>query len=412
MLFRKLKFNIWDLNFVLLVVGFPFFTMLISDAVASVAFRGFTLLVSIICLYKTGVRIPKNKLIYIFLITLLVDSIQSNYGLFFGEYESSPFIDVKIQFLAFNVGVVWIPLLAFVSGFERINWRSSCLVTFCLLFYTIFVADLNTSSAEVSNDGRYNMGRISTLGFGDNGAYLVLLSVALIVCRKYWLYKYKKFWILALIAGIAVGVFGVAKAGSRGPFLGLVTGLIFLCICLKKRERAILASLVFLLGLFGIFSSPVIQSFAPALYNRMNLTIEEHDMGGRDVLFEEAIDKFIDHPILGSNPVEISANEFSGVHNVYLEVLIATGFILFVLFIGVVLFAVKGSIKKRWLLLRNPGYLFLALMFWFNCARGISGIQFATNAIYNMVFVGLLLILTYGTRLRRDRRIVLSHTPH
>lgn len=416
MLLRKSKFNTWDLNFVLLVIGFPFFTMLISDSTASIAYRGFALLVAIICLSRTGIHLPKNKLISIFLFVLLVDSIMSIYGLFFGEYASSPWMQVKVQFVLFNVGIVWVPLLAFICGFERINWRTSCLVCFWLLFYTILSANINTTATEAMLDGRYNMGRISTLGFGDNGSYLVLLSAALIVCKKLWRHKHKMFWSVVLYAGIAIGIFGVAKAGSRGPFLGLIAGLLFLCICLKAKDRAVLFSLVLVLSLCGIFSKPMMENFAPALYNRMMMTIEDHDTSGRDELFENAIEKFEEHPLWGANPVEISPTQFTSVHNVYLEILVASGIIIFIIFAITWLIIIKNAIINRHLLLKNPGYLFIALLFWFNCARGFSGIQLTTNPLYSMAFVGLAIIIsrrksrnTNMVSLKSDQFFAFSH---
>ena len=45
--------NIWDLNFILTLVGFGFFTTFVDSSLGSIAFRGFALLVALLCLLKS-----------------------------------------------------------------------------------------------------------------------------------------------------------------------------------------------------------------------------------------------------------------------------------------------------------------------------------------------------------------------
>ena len=274
------------------MIGFPFFTILISNSAASIAYRGFALLVALMCLCKTGIRIVHVSTVRLFLIVLLYVSIQALIGVFLGEYASYPYPAVKQMFLMFNVGILWIPLLAFVTGFSMINWNKSVFYIFILLFITILHADLGTVGVEVSTSGRYDMGRLSTLAFGDNGSYLVLMATSLLATRKFWLTKYKIIVIILLVSAVLAGLFGVLKAGSRGPLVGCLFGWLFLVFCMQGRDRVVLLFSIVALIVSGAVSLAKLADFAPALYNRFVLTVEEGDTSGRDELFEEAFARF------------------------------------------------------------------------------------------------------------------------
>ena len=53
---RQLNINIWDLNLVLTIVGFPVFTMLVTTSWSSIAFRGIAVLVALMSLVKTKIH--------------------------------------------------------------------------------------------------------------------------------------------------------------------------------------------------------------------------------------------------------------------------------------------------------------------------------------------------------------------
>ncbi len=393
---QYLKINRWDLNFILTMIGFPFFTILISDSVASIGYRAFALLVALTCLFKTGISIPRVTSVRIFLIVLLYVSCQSLYGVFFGEYEHYPYSGVKFMFLLFNVGILWIPLLAFISGFSRIRWSNAILWTFILLFVTVLHADFRTFEIEAAESGRYDMGRLSTLAFGDNGSYLVLLATSILATRKAWLTKFKTITVLTLVIAILAGVFGIMKAGSRGPLVGCLFGLVFLIYSMKGYDRRIFVALVVLLVASGAISLTKLENFAPVLFNRFEATIEDGDMSGRDELFAEAIARFEEHPIFGSNPVSLSKTQFSTCHNVYLETLVGGGFFIFSLFAFALLCIAIKSFREKKKLQYNTAYLFLFSLFFCNMGRGFSGIMLTSNSIYAFAVVGCGIALYYN----------------
>ena len=390
-----LKINRWDLNLILTIIGFPFFTTLISDSTASIVYRGFALLVALMCLCKTGVQIVRSGTVRSFLFVLLYVSIQALFGLFFGEYADFPYSEVKFLFLLFNIGILWVPLLAFIGGFDRIQWKKVVPLVFLLMLFTVVHADFGTIGAEVSTSGRYDMGRLNTLAFGDNGGYLVMMSAALLATRKSWLTRMNTLVVLMLIIAIIAGLFAVMKAGSRGPLVGCVTGLLFLVYCMRGKDRTILITSIVVLFISGAVSMSKIEEFAPALYSRITMTVEDKDMSGRDLLFEDAYAKFQDNILLGSNPIILERTQFTTCHNVYLETLQGGGIFIFVFFIYALLCVVFGSVKIRGLLLQHSGYLFLFMLFFCNMGRGLSGIMLTSNAIYAFPFTGCCIILYY-----------------
>lgn len=390
-----LKINRWDLNFILTMTGFPFFTILVSNSAASIVYRGFALYVALACLWKTGLKIGRTSSVRLFLIVLLYVSIQALWGVFCGEYANYPYSAVKYMFLLFNVGILWIPLLAFVAGFTKINWGRTIFYTFVLLLFTIIHADFGTIGAEVSVSGRYDMGRLSTLAFGDNSSYLVLLASSLLATRKVWMKQYKSLTVSLLILAVLAGLFGVLKAGSRGPFIGCLCGWMFLFLCMQGRDRMALLVLITALIVSGAVSLAKLERFAPALYGRFVMTLEDGDTSGRDELFEEAMARFEKSPLTGDNPVSLSPTQFSNCHNVYLETLEGGGVVIFALFIVSFLNIVMGSAKLRKALLAHSGYLFLFSLFFFNMGRGLSGIMLTSNTIYAIAFTGCGLLLYY-----------------
>ena len=118
-------------------------------------------------------------------------------------------------------------------------------------------------------------------------------------------------------------------------------------------------------------------------------------MSGRENLFEEAIARFEDNPILGTNPISLSSTQFSTCHNVYLETLQGGGIIVFLFFVYALLSVIFGSVKIRNILLQHTGFLFLFSLFFCNIGRGLSGIMLTSNTIYAFAFTGCGIILYF-----------------
>ena len=386
---KYFKINRWDLNFILTMVGFGFFTSFVDSSVGSIAFRGFALLVALACLFKSKLQIPNNAYIKAFLFAFVYISAQVTVDFYLVDPNAALFSYSRMQSTLYNFGIVGIPMLAYMSGLKNIQWNKTLLITLLLMTITIGMGVRNTFSAEMTADGRFNMNaRVSTLQFGDNAAYLVLLAVSMIM--KSNLIKDIKLLRLISYAAVGLGIWGVAKAGSRGPLVGMSAGLMFLFMCLSKKGKIIIVMIACVASFGGLLSLKILESFAPALVRRFTETVEEGNLGNRDILFDIALQKFSDgiNWLIGTNPYYLELKEFSSCHNMYLEMLVGTGVIGFVFFLYSTLgLGVKGFIN-RYRLSQMPEVYFLFALLFFNIARGMSGIMVISNPILAFSVIG------------------------
>lgn len=381
--------NIWDLNFILTLVGFGFFTTFVDSSLGSIAFRGFALLVALLCLLKSKLEIPNNAYIKLFLFTFVYISTQVTIDFYLLDPSAALFSYSRMQSTLYNFGIVGIPMLAFMSGLKNIQWNKTLLITLLLMTITIGMGIRNTFSAEMTADGRFNMNaRVSTLQFGDNAAYLAILAVSMIMNSQ--IVKDVKWLRLISYGAIGLGIWGVAKAGSRGPLVGMCAGLMFLFMCLSKKSKSIIVMIACGATFGGLFSLKIMESFAPALVQRFTETVEDGDLGNRDILFDRALQNFSEGAnwLIGINPYYLELKEFSSCHNMYLEMLVGTGVIGFIFFIYSTLGLGAKGFMNRYKLPQMPEVYFLFALLFFNIARGMSGIMVIANPILAFSVIG------------------------
>lgn len=395
----KETINLYDINCFLIIVGFPLFTMIVENSTASIVYRAVALLVAIVCLCKSRINISNVGYSKKYLFLLFYISIQLFISLFIGEYSDTIYIIPKYQAILFDIGIVAIPIIALASSMKYLHRRLLCSLLFLSLLFIIIKGDLNTLVADTMTDGRYSLnGRISTLTFGDNSAYLILLSASILFKEKIGGTKLRRLMVYSVLAvGIIAGVYGLAKAGSRGPFVGAIAGLLVLTMYISRKQREVMFFFLICLSFFGLFSLSTLEKFAPVLYERFYDTIESGDSSGRDELFVDALNKLSDNWALGTSPYVLEFKEFSSCHNVYLEMLVGCGVIIGAYFILTYLNYLKSLIVDR-KFLRNIdsfGLFSIALLF-FNSARGLSGIMLIANAIFGASII----LSSYEKRLK------------
>lgn len=377
---RNIPFNIHDLNFILTFSGFAIFTS-ITDSIPSIAYRAFALIVAIICLAVEKFRFGELPMaLKVFLIIVIALDLNTSFHLL---SEDTPFIESRYLALLFIYGVTLIPVLAFVSGYNKIHWGSTLTILEFLLFFTILRGYM--MSLNVDEEGRMSLNeRQSTLAFGDNSGYLLLLSICLLKYSTMIVNHIKRrIWIVFLIVAIAVSVLGMARAGSRGPLVSAVMGsfFIFTALGIRRQMNTIILS-VFFIVVFGI-SMQTLERFAPVLFHRMELTIEEQDTSGRDILFTEAIQKIEENPILGTNPVFLHIDGFNGYHNGYLEVGVGLGIAGLIAYISLCIWILMRLLFYR-NRLKTPVLLFLSSMFFLSATRAMTGAGLLSNSNYTI----------------------------
>lgn len=201
-------------------------------------------------------------------------------------------------------------------------------------------------STEESN------GIINPILIGSYGAFLLLMSLSIFTIRN----GSMKFWKqIFLIFSSIIGMAGVLFSGSRGPLLVVMIGFSFIFWRYVTFYKANTVHVLKVLGLTISLMLGSILALIPII-NKGNVTslvrfgriFSPNENGVKERRYyewEAAIQQYINHPILGDKYV----NAYDGFypHNVYLEVLMATGTIggLF-FFIGFYLCIKK--LKRLW----------------------------------------------------------------
>lgn len=186
------------------------------------------------------------------------------------------------------------------------------------------------------------IGRISQLTYETGEAVISPLALAysgaltIILCLYKLIYenitkKEKTYLLVTIILSFILFFLGSTRGALLAVLLCLLSFLYFGNLRNKLRF-----TFLFILGIPLVIYG--VEATGSAIFKRSQATLETGDSSGREPLWNAAIDEFISNPILGGR-IEVS-NIYP--HNIFLEVLMATGIIGFILFM---IFLLK-SFKK------------------------------------------------------------------
>lgn len=381
--------NIFDLNFLLILVGFPLFTTFVDSSIASIAYRGFALTISLICLYRSGIRFSQFSILtkcLIFVFALFIFRVSLDEIIFNTSIE---FNSSKNNVLLFAYGIVGFPSLALLASYDKLNYKKDLFILFFLLLIFLSIGIKNVG-LDASEERENLNNRQSTLAFGDNGAYLGILSFVML-CKAKEL-NLKKTSLLLFLFGLIICAISIAKAGSRGPLLGFLAALIFLVFHAPKGMKLLFIGGVIWVITLGSVAVLFLARFSPVLYMRIMNSIEHGDSSGRDVLFSQALEQINNNPILGSEPVLLEENgAFSSYHNCYLDIFVGLGIFIGFFYVILILISAFKSLYKKGC---TAFQLFIFGMFWFYLFRALSGVMIVSNAIYVCVVLLTSIFLT------------------
>lgn len=385
------RLNIYDINLILIFVGFPLFTTFVNSSVGSIIYRAIALLIGLSCIIQSHFRVSVskgNKSFILFILIYALLTLKMVYEESLGEDAYTPYIASRNFLLIFCFGVGWVPFLGAICGFDKIHKHKVISVTFFILLFIISVGLLN-QGMNTTDVGRVSLNeRQSSLAFGDNAAYLSIISACILKFKKH-LPKYYKY---LAIAGFFMGIFACVSAASRGPLVSMFVGLFFVFHTLKGSSKLTLSVIILFCIFSGFLSFALIEKISPAMAERINLSIESGDTSGRDVLFEEAWAKITENPVTGSNPIILEPSSFSGYHNVYLGTGVGLGIFGFVLFLSLMLSLLARSFIQHECY-DNLFNVAIFGLFWFYACRGITGVGILTNAIFDVLVAYTCLII-------------------
>lgn len=217
-------------------------------------------------------------------------------------------------------------------------------------------------------------GRLSAIGRGENEIRAaILFGIALLAILSAILPETGRRWPRALwpmAAGALLA--GVLLTGSRGPVLALVPG-VAAALLVGHRRSALVAASILVAAAALLFAFDVIDIHAWI----------ERGASWRIVIWESAIDYFVQRPILGHGfghdlPFgAIGVHEWSSPHNVLLGQFVAGGIVGLALFLALV----AAMALEAWRGRHEPGGAFFLGLLVFAGAAGLTN--------FHMVVVNL-----------------------
>lgn len=388
----KIKFNIHDLNFILTFAGFAFFTS-ITDSIPSIYYRAVAFLLAIVCLLTRMFRSDSLPgILRFFLLFAIILDIKVAYCLF--ADSSVVFASARNMALLFIFCITLIPGIAISVAYKHIHWRTVLISLFFMLLFVILKGYISSLDNEELTRMALNK-RQSTLAFGDNSGYLLVLSISLLLFIKNISNKIVKYlWMSILLLGVVLSVLGLVRAGSRGPFISALMGVSFIIISLKVYKQLNLFIVVFfIISVFNI-TTVSLEKFAPVLFTRLANTIEEGDSSGRDVLFAKAARIMKENPVQGGNPVILTGkSEFTTYHNGYLDVGIGLGILGFTVYVMLNLWIVFNLLIHR-SKLEAPERLFIGSQFFLSATRAMTGATIISGPNYILSIICALILVS------------------
>lgn len=305
---QKINSYLSTLVFVLMVVGYQFFTTIflpvnsdiddLSQRV-TIPYRAFTLLVYLMILilnfkYKVDEISFTFKLFLFFWIILVVRIF----------YDTILRVDVDLndtqQLWLYILGIIIPLLLVLIKSYKYIDFQKSLWIVFSMSAIVLVITLFTNQTMFVGDidDGRQDANiALNTITFGHLGVTVALLSIYIFFKKQTTL----ALKMLIILIGI-LGIYSMLRAGSRGPFIAFL-GVLFMWYISNKKNfvRVVFVIVVSAIILFVFIDQflEVVGYFSPLMEERLHATIYEGDTNERNPLYEAAINHFLDSPIFG-----------------------------------------------------------------------------------------------------------------
>ncbi len=395
---NKINSFLSTLNFVLCFVGYQLATSLFLPAssdiegishTVTVPYRAFALFISLLVILinlKKKVKKPPVALNILWLYWLLLII-----RIFYDTKVRSDIHLINTSQLSFYIfGIILPAMFSVMLSYQKIDLnkalKSLYLGTFLTLILSLFNnPELLLDASEITSRGEGNLA-LNTISFGHLGTMGVVLS--LFILSKYNMKMINK---ISIIVVMLLSFFIMLRAGSRSPILALVVVLLFWLFARGKNfilgiYISIIAVIILLL-----FIEPILNfmgNISPLIEYRLRLSLFEGHTSGRDILYREAIQLFIDKPIFGSQFALFYPNgEFWYPHNIILEAFMALG----ILGGSAMIYFLWKSLKNSYLLIKfDTEHFWVSLILIQQIVLAMLG-QFYYNQILNVLLVFILL---------------------
>lgn len=400
--------KVTSLMIILLCFGYPIsaISSLVLDIPSRYVngiFRGFILLLSFFSLslfffIKHKGKILLSKYTVSLLLFLFFYSLRLIWDLFIISIYTE---HSKFEICSFYIGNILFPVFTVLFTFKFCSKQKIILKSFLLLIVDnlliliFYFHQINWNfSPEILMERAAIKGMsdeillINPISFGIYGGYLILTSTTFLLFFKSLVPKTISFLFFGL------GLINLILSTSRGPFLFTLIGVILLLILyvsFSKKSYKLWRKAILLIAISSTLIVLLFTELEKAgldigiIQRAVNTkeSIQSGEKEGRNDLYSEGINMFLDSPVFGKQLVLQSTASYP--HNIFIEVMMSTGIIGFSLyFITIICFFI------RLMKFKNHSLNFIFFLAVFFLAFGISQ---TTGNIYQSVECWLLMAL-------------------
>ena len=288
-----------------------------------------------------------SLLIALYAIRMLFDM---GFGPFVGQVSTAMFLSDML----YTIGGTFVSVWAIIISRKYIDIDKIVRLVFWMGLAAIVAVLLRADVFEASDayeEERMTGGQgLGTLALAKLGAIVAIASIHLLFNKEKRRVK-KVFYIIGLILGVWLSL----ASGSRGAVAALVIALGLYFIFSTRRNPVLIAVAVVSVAFVVINIVPILtwlSDFFPVFGRRMLATLLEDDQGGRQAIRRQAWEVTINHPLLGYSYRLFGTESGFRAHNGILEVSIALGIpitLLFIFFVYVkgLLMALKNMVNRK-----------------------------------------------------------------
>lgn len=409
MKYNKLNIFLSSLNFVLMFIGYQLATSLLlpisSDIegisrTVTVPYRAFALFISLLVILlninnKIGRLHLAVKILLIYWLFLIIRIF----------YDTNIRTDVNIndttQLWLYVFGIILPGIYSVLKSYKAIDLNISLKWVFIGILITLILSLFNNAallvdSTEIISRSSGNVA-LNTITFGHLGTTGVILSLFFLSKKGGNVFKKLLFFVVMLLS-----FFIMLRAGSRSPILALAVVIIFWLFAKGKNFVLGLTISVIAVMLIFAFMDPILSfmgNISPIIESRLRASIYEGHSSGRDPLYDQALQLFLDSPLVGSQfALFHNFGDFIYSHNIILDALMGLGFlgglsIIYILWI---------SLKKSYTMIKmKDSHFWVSLIL----IQQIVLSMLSGSLYYNqMLNVLLVFVIIYTNKYSNDKK--------
>jgi O-antigen ligase len=256
------------------------------------------------------------------------------------------------------IGVVFLPSLAILTlNPKKINYRLVFNSVYIIIFIILLLNIIK--GIDYNYQGR-SSGFLSmySINFGHVGVTLAILSLYNLMFNA----KKTKYINLLMGLGFLIGTYILYSSGTRGPLVAYIVTISYMLYVKKKYYSLSALYLIMAVGIMGlVFLNLKYENIGEnGFFARVTNMVVSGDSSGRGKIYKDSIHVILENPFFGGRFVF-----FDGmyVHNVFLDILMATGLLGMIIFLMFFKNCIKEMIHLKQTVLIKTNVIWIHLLF-------------------------------------------------